>query len=169
MNHAANTRAFARRMGRGFWRRARKFSESAKPAPASSLLAGTTGADSDSVSISKDGEHAAVTRCSDESTERAVARCVGGTDAPHVALLQSGETAGANCQSANCGQKGGDTATDQTNHLDLSPSPRHSAGGGVLSVMLCQVHADRWATLAVITVFLCAFAVAVIRANRPGK
>lgn len=164
MSHAANTRAFSRRMGRGFWSRARKFSESAKPAPATSLLAGTTGADSGS--DSNGGDHEAVTRCSDESTKRTVARCVGGTDAPHVASPRCGETAGA---SANCGQKGGDTESIQ-NQQRPSPSPDHSAGGGVLSVMLAaQVHADRWATLAVIAIFICAFAVAAIRANRSSR
>jgi len=107
-------------MGRGFWSRARKFSESAKPAPATSLLAGTTGADSGSLS-------------------------------------------------ANCGQKGGDTDSIQ-NQQRPSPPSTHSAGGGVCCVMLAaQVHYDRWATLAVIAVFLCGFAVAAIRANRSSR
>lgn len=165
MNHAANTRAFARRMGRGFWSRARTFSESAKPAPATSLLTGTTGADSGS--DSKGGDHDAVTRCSDESTERTVARCVGGTDAPHVASLQSEETAGA---SANCGQKGGDTESIQ-NQQRPYPSPDHSAGGGVCCLMLSAspMDWDRWVTLGCAVLLLSFWVFEIIRAIRSGK
>lgn len=163
MSHANNIRAFSRRYGRGFWSRARKFSESAKPAPATSLLAGTTGADSgfdSKVGTDRQGD----ARCSDESTKGAVARCVGSADAPHVAPPNGGETDGATPPTT----KGGDNGGSLTNYPDLSPSPTYSAGGGVLSVMplLAQFHADRWATLAVIAIFICAFAVSAYRANQ---
>jgi len=51
-----------------------------------------------------------------------------------------------------------------------SPPSRHSAGGGVCCLMLsAQVHADRWATIAIMAVLVCGWAVAVIRANRPPR
>lgn len=129
MTHTANTRRFASRMGRGFWSRARRFSESAKPATGTGLASdGTTGADSGLIS---------------------------GTPGQQPDCLPAT-------------QPGVQSQTEVTRILG-APSPRHSAGGGVCCVMLCQIHADRWATLAVIAVFLCGWAVAVIRANRSSR
>lgn len=164
MNHSTAKHTFARRYGRGFWRR--KFSESAKPNLAALAAGEATGADS---GLDSEVAEQAVgdTRSRGTDTKGTVARCVGGTDSPHVASLSGGETAGAHAW-----QHQQRWIYEVDTNQQASPPSRHSAGGGVCCViplLAAQVHADRWATLAVITVFICAFAVAAYRANRSGK
>ena len=46
---------------------------------------------------------------------------------------------------------------------------KETAGAFIPMLAVGQYHYDRWATLAVIAVFLCGFAIAAIRANRSSR
>lgn len=95
MSHANNIRAFSRRMGRGFWRNARKFSAPDKPTHATGLAAGATVGPGAGFDSKVGTDRLADARCSDESTKGTATRSVGSADAPHVAPPNGGETAGA--------------------------------------------------------------------------
>lgn len=162
MNHSTAKHTFARRYGRGFWRR--KFSTPDKPTHASVLAAGATAGPGVGLDSVVGTDRLADARGSDESTKGTVARCVWSTDAPHVAMPSGLETAGAYAEQHQ--QMG---SNEVTNQQRPSPPSTYSADGGVCCVMICQIHADRWATLAVIAIFICAFAVAAYRANRSSR
>ena len=182
MSHYRNRRSFASRTARGFMR-LNKFSSADKPAPVELASAGTTGSAEGSIpgqsalQANADalvGESAEVT-----DLNGTVDRDLGVTDAPHVAPQQCGETAGAPSSAATDNgasagsspeQRGSHEVTSKPDQQRPTPLSDHSAGGGVCCAMLAaQVHADRWATLAVIAIFICAFAIAAIRANRSSR
>lgn len=127
MTHRENSRAFSRRYGRCFWKRAAQFSSADKPAPVELASAGVTGS-------------------------------------------AEGSTSAATDNGASAGSSPEQRGSHEVAHQQATPPSTHSAGGGVCCLMLAaQVHADRWATLAVIAVFLCGFAIAAIRANRSSR
>lgn len=180
MTHRENSRAFSRRYGRCFWKRAQQFSSADKPTPEGLASAGITNVGSaeghiHEATIQADGG------TSDQGTgpKLTAQRNVGLAGAPHAASRQREETAGAPSSAATDNgasagsspeQRGSHEVTSKPDQQRPTPLSDHSAGGGVCCAMLAaQVHADRWATLAVIAVFICAFAVAAIRANRPQR
>jgi len=177
MSHYRNRRAFAARTARGFMR-LNKFSSADKPAPSDLAFAGTTGpaegSDSkvESDTGSPDADRSEGTAQRDVGLAAPPCGVTTATASSYVTTEVTGATPAAPSIAGQPGveqqqQRGSSVTSKPQRHSP--PSSIHSAGGGVCCVMLAQVHADRWATLAVIAVFFSVFAVAIIRANRFPK